>query len=98
LRAHVYVYYRVAAADDEPAAGAVRRVLAEVAEATGVQGRCMRRQDDPETWMEVYEEVGDPAAFCGLLAAVSSASGLETLLSGDGRRHVERFVEPTPCA
>jgi hypothetical protein len=64
LRVHVYVYYRIAASDHAAAADAVRRLLVAVAKGTGVTGRCMRRQDDPETWMEVYEAVGDAAAFC----------------------------------
>jgi hypothetical protein len=98
LRAHVYVYYRVAEANHDAAAAAVRQILDDVVAGSGVSGRCMRREDDPDTWMEVYEAVGDTAAFCTRLAALSAASGLDALLGGEGRRHVERFVELTPCA
>jgi len=98
LRAHVYVYYRVDAADHEAAIDAVTQLLADVAADSGVKGRCMRRQDDPDTWMEVYESVGDTAAFCATLARISAAAGLDALLAGAGGRHVERFVESTPCA
>jgi len=98
LRAHVYVYYRVATADHDVAADAVRRVLASVVDRTGVTGRCMRRQDDPQTWMEVYESVGDAGEFCASLADISAAEGLDAAIGGPGMRHVERFVESAPCA
>ncbi len=93
----MYVYYRVAAADEDAATDGVRRLLEAVTRATGVKGRAMRRQDDPGTWMEVYEAVGDTAAFCEKLAGIAAAEGLGTLAM-DGVRHVERFVEPAPCA
>lgn len=95
---HVYVYYRIAAADHDAAADAVQRLLAAVAQRTGVTGRSMRRQDDPETWMEVYQAVGNAAAFCATLADLAAAEGLDALIARHGARHVERFVESTPCA
>lgn len=98
MSVHVYVYYRIAASDQDAAADAVRRILAAVASATGVMGRCMRREDDPETWMEVYDAVGDAAAFCATLAGVAGTEGLDALIAPHGARHVERFVEATPCA
>lgn len=58
----------------------------------------MRRQDDPDTWMEVYEAVGDADAFCATLAAISAAEGLDALIDRHGTRHLERFVELPPCA
>jgi hypothetical protein len=95
---HVYVYYRIAASDHAKASDAVRRVLAGVAGQTGVTGRSMRRQDDPETWMEVYEAVGDAASFCATLAEIAASEGLAALSAAHGARHVERFVESAPCA
>lgn len=94
----MYVYYRIPASEQDAAADAVRRILAAVAKGTGVTGRCMRREDDPETWMEVYEAVGDAAAFCTTLAGIVAAAGLDALIARHGARHVERFVEATPCA
>lgn len=79
-----YVYYRI-----EPArAGELRReiehIFAVVEQATGVRGRWMRRRDEPTTYMEVYEDVPDAAAFESLLERESARLGLQ--------RHVERFV------
>lgn len=81
---HYYVYYRAEPARLEELRGAIGRLLDAVERATGVRGRWMRRRDDPGTFMEVYENVADDAAFEALLARESAALGLE--------RHVERFV------
>lgn len=96
--AHVYVYYRVATESREAADSVLGRLFAEVSARTGVTGRIMRREDDPATWMEVYETVGDTAAFCTTLGRISAAIGLDAILGGAGARHIERFLEPTPCA
>jgi len=79
-----YVYYRVDAARVPALRAQIERVFAAVEGATGVRGRWLRRRDSPETYMEVYENVDDAAAFEVLLARETAALGLE--------RHVERFV------
>jgi len=90
-----YVYYRSAAA-----AAAVREAVATMqaalARATGVQGRLLRRiEDDGKddgTWMEIYDDVGDPARFERELAAAAKGARLEALLAAGAARHVERFT------
>jgi hypothetical protein len=62
----------------------VRQLLQRIEAATGVRGRWMRRRDEPSTFMEVYEDVRDEAAFEALLEREAAGLGLE--------RHVERFV------
>lgn len=86
-----FVYYRTWAGADElrTIVGEMQRALAQE---TGIGGRLMRRADDPTTWMEVYESVPDAASFERSLDAAVARFGLARLLSGDGRRHVERFV------
>ena len=79
-----YVYYRVDA-DRLPALRKeIERVFAAIEHTCGVRGRWMRRRDEATTYMEVYEDVADEAAFEALLARETAALGLE--------RHVERFV------
>lgn len=95
---HVFVYYRVPSAVEEVVAPLVDHLLATVATATGVTGRSMQREDDPGTWMEVYESVGDGPAFCRTLARLSAESGLDRMLGSADQRHVERFVETPSCA
>ena len=51
----------------------------------GVRGRWMRRRDDPETYMEVYEGVTDEAAFEALLEREGAKLGVP--------RRLERFVD-----
>lgn len=79
-----YVYYRVPADRVASLQGQVRLLLRAVEAATGVRGRWMRRRDEPATYMEVYEDVGDEEAFEAFLARESATLGLE--------RHMERFV------
>jgi hypothetical protein len=86
-----YIYYRTSAETDE-----VRRVVETMQRAlareTGIEGRLMRRADDPTTWMEVYEAVPDASGFERSLEAAVVRFDLERLLAADARRHVERFV------
>ena len=65
-----YVYYRVDPQQD--VRRSVREILGEIKTKTGVQGRWMRRRDDPSTYMEVYEGVSDGAAFEALLERLGS--------------------------
>jgi IMP cyclohydrolase len=79
-----YVYYRVDPARVPALRAQIERVFAAVEQATGVRGRWLRRRDQQETYMEVYEDIADAQAFEALLARETAALGLE--------RHVERFV------
>jgi len=79
-----YVYYRIEPARAAALGREIERIFAAVEQATGVRGRWMRRRDEPSTYMEVYEDVPDAAAFEALLERESATLGLQ--------RHVERFV------
>lgn len=84
-----YVWYRLAG-DACEARSAVTAMMLDVAEDCGIVGRLMRREDDPATWMEVYEAIDDRAGFERALADASSRHGAASY--ADGGRHVERFV------
>ncbi|MCZ7564287.1 MAG: DUF4936 family protein [Burkholderiales bacterium] len=88
----LYVYYRVAAAEDAAARTLVRAVQDDVREATGVSGRLLCRRDDPGTWMEVYEGIEDPVAFERALETALARRGFAALLAPGAARHTERFV------
>jgi hypothetical protein len=49
-----------------------------------VRGRWMHRRDDPTTYMEVYEDVADGAAFEALLEREGAKLGVA--------RRLERFL------
>lgn len=79
-----YVYYKVPAERLAEMRGAVAELLRAIEGATGVRGRWMRRPDDSSTYMEVYEDVRDEAAFDALLEREGRRLGVQ--------RKVERFI------
>lgn len=91
---HLYLYYRLRpGADTRAAAAQVRAMQAGLALLSGVEGRLMRRADDPLTWMEIYEGICDRAAFMQALDAAVQAHRLAGLLEDGSTRHVECFTE-----
>jgi len=90
-RAHVYVYYRVAPEAADALRAAAVELLRRVHQDTGIGGRLMVRAEDPTTWMEVYEQVGDIDLFrLALERAVEGQAAWTRLEAG---RHVECFLE-----
>jgi quinol monooxygenase YgiN len=81
---HYYVYYKVAPDQLDRVRAAVRGLFEAVEKQFGVRGRWMHRRDDPSTYMEVYEDVKDAAAFEALLEREGAKLGLQ--------RKLERFV------
>lgn len=102
MTTHYYVYYRVATAQEARLRAAVERMQAALRSETGIAGRLLRRRDDPQTWMEVYENVDDATRFEAALNAAMAHAGLDALLPAG--RMIERFVaigpadESTPAA
>lgn len=90
MRRSYYIYYR--SLDATQIRATVREMQAALAEATGVSGRLLRRVDDRTTWMEVYEDVGDPDRFERELALGVERFGLRSLLAAGAARHIERFT------
>lgn len=87
---HWFVYYKLPEAEVDAAVARVRPMLAELG-AGGARCRLLRRADAPDgvaTLMEVYEDIGDPAAFDGRLQQALLRHGLH----GDARR-IERFCD-----
>jgi hypothetical protein len=91
VKCSYYIYYR-SGAEAARVRAAVAPMQARLAELTGVTGRLLRRVDDATTWMEIYEEVADPARFEPALAAAVDGFGLRALLAPGADRHVERFT------
>jgi hypothetical protein len=86
---HFYVYYRITA-DTAAARATIGALMADVEARTGVSGRLLARSDDPSTWMEIYEPVGDPGAFARTLAACVRTRAAAAV-AADEIRTVERF-------
>jgi hypothetical protein len=85
------VYYRVADPGSASARACAAAIIEDVRAATGVRGRLLRRSEDPGTWMEIYEDVPDPAEFERALTCAAEARGLGGHLADASRRVVERF-------
>lgn len=93
MRYSYYIYYRTdAGADAVQLRATVVAMQAELAKATGVSGRLLRRVDDRTTWMEIYEDVAEPERFERELAACVARFHLRALLQPGTERHVERFT------
>ncbi len=87
-----YIYYRVAPTEAARARKVVDLMQSALREDTGVHGRLLRRDDDPSTWMEVYEAVADPRAFEAALGRLLAQHGFDSCVAPDARRHTERFT------
>ena len=81
---HYYVYYKLGPDQVAKVRLGVKTLFEAVEKQCGVRGRWMHRRDDPSTYMEVYEDVKDGAAFEALLEREGAKLGLQ--------RKLERFV------
>jgi len=70
----------------------IAAVLARVEERIGVTGRLLQRQDEPLLWMEVYENVRDPARFEVMLGDLLDTHRFSQFLAPGSTRRIERFV------
>ena len=87
-----YIYYRVAPAEAARVRAVVDAVQSALAQDTGIQGKLLRRDDDPTTWMEIYEAVADPPRFEAALDRLFAQHGFDGCMAADSRRHTERFI------
>jgi hypothetical protein len=89
---HWFVYYKLEATAARQLESRVQRMQREIASAGGVRTRLLRRVDGDgglATLMEVYEGIGQPAAFESTLAAAVASAGLPAALLA--QRRTERF-------
>ena len=91
---HFYIYYRIA----PPHAAHARTALAGVMQALEkqfvVSGRLLCAQNDSALWMEVYENVGDPARFEAEMNKLLGEARFASWMAPGSVRRTERFVAP----
>jgi quinol monooxygenase YgiN len=92
-RASLYTYYRIDPARREELRAVVDALFAAAAQAYGVQGRWMRRKDDPSTYLEVYADVENVAALAAFVQRECARIRFARLLADGGARHDEIFVD-----
>lgn len=86
-----YIYYRVAHAGD--ASIAVRKLQSAIRERFGVEGRVLKKRDEPSLWMEIYEGVNDGTAFEAGLAELVRQADFSRNLAAGSTRNTECFEE-----
>jgi hypothetical protein len=91
LNSSYYIYYRVPRDNASRARAAVGALQRDLAEATGIGGRLLRRRDDETTWMEIYEDVPDGPRFEAQLAIMVERHGIPALLVPGSSRKQEVF-------
>jgi hypothetical protein len=87
-----YIYYRVAPSEATRARAVVDAVQSALGKETGIHGKLLRSDDDPSTWMEIYEAVADPLRFDAALERLLAQHGFDGCMASDSRRHTERFT------
>lgn len=85
-----YVYYRISPARAGAAARCTAALLHAMAPYCTKPPQLMRRCDDPDTWMEVYEGIADWTAFSAALQRAVPETGCDACASGG--RQLECFV------
>jgi len=85
-----YVYYRIDPAHVAACAGRIDALLAAMAPCCANPPRRLRRCDDADTWMEIYEGIADWAAFERALEREVRRSGAARHVTGS--RHLECFI------
>ncbi len=92
MSSSVYVYYRVDPERVSQAQVAIEALVTHVSGAADTAGRLLRRDNDPHTWLEVYEPVHDFDKFHIALTAGVERHGVEKFLQTGSVRVLERFV------
>ena len=86
-----FIYYRIDARHVEPARATVNQLLTQLKSLTGIQGRCLRKTGEPLLWMEIYDNVADPARFEATLESALTEARFDRYLQHGANRKVERF-------
>ncbi|MFZ6649682.1 DUF4936 family protein [Undibacterium sp. TJN25] len=93
-----YIYYR-AEAQHQQQVGQQAGKLLQLFEQAGVATELKRRpeaENGMHTWMEVYK--GVPQDFEAQMRAALQHTQLLAVIADGGKRHIEYFMDITPCA
>ena len=86
---NAYVYYRIDPAQAALAAARIDALLDLMEEHCSKPPRRLARCDDAATWMEIYEDIADYAAFAAAMDAAVRA--VDCAAFTRGQRHLECF-------
>ena len=91
---HFYIYYRIAEPHAVDARAAIAGVMAALEKQFAFGGRLLFAQNDVALWMEVYENVVEPARFEAALNTLLAQTRFASWLAPGSTRRTERFVAP----
>ena len=86
-----FVYYRVLPDHVAEASMAARQMVEQMRAVTGVNGQLMTKVNEPLLWMEIYDDIGDQAAFLSAMQECVAQTKLGSWLQGERQRHTEIF-------
>ncbi len=87
-----YIYYRIDPAQADLAAARIDTLLNVLATHCRQSPRRLSRCDDPDTWMEIYEDIVDLTTFRAALNTAVEAFDCAGFVQGE--RHLEYFFAP----
>lgn len=90
---HYYVYYRIAPEQAAAVAVAVQVMQQQLDAKLGIRGRLLKKYDEPNLWMEIYEDIFASQEFEAALCAAEVHSGIADLLNPGEKRHWECFED-----
>ena len=90
---HYYIYYRFSPDQADAIAAAVQSIQQQLKAKLGISGRLLKKRDEPNLLMEIYEGILESREFEEALRAAEIQSGIAGLLSPDEKRHVECFED-----
>lgn len=88
---HYYIYFRIAPEHAAEIKAAVHQLQSVINAQLGITGRLLFKRDEPNTWMEVYENIAESSKFEAVLRLAEEQTGIAKLLGSGETRHLECF-------
>lgn len=90
---HYYIYFRIPAERATAITSAIQRMQQTIQAQLGITGRLLKKRNEPQLWMEVYENVPELSGFEDALKLAEEQSGITDLLGPQEQRHIECFKD-----
>ena len=88
---HYYIYFRIPAERAAAIETAIHHLQLAIKEQLGINGRLLKKRDEPNLWMEVYENLPEHSGFEDVLERLEAQIGIAELLGANEKRHIECF-------
>jgi hypothetical protein len=89
---HYYIYYRIDERDERELETLVRSMQARLKCQTGVEGRLLKKREEPTLWMEIYEGIENGPGFEAALERAVSRFEVDMFLAPGSTRKLECFI------